>query len=109
MIQLPVSGIDIFLRLPAGTEELLLLESYTVDTSLALALIERVAYPAGAPVAWPNLPVTDLDVLVLRLRQLVFGETAIVGSFADGGRSELERLLLDWQGRHPDVRVRITP
>ena len=36
-------------------------------------------------------------------------ETAIVGSFADGGTSELERLLLDWQGRHPDVRVRITP
>ena len=36
-------------------------------------------------------------------------ETAIVGSFADGGARELERLLLDWQGRHPDVRVQVTP
>ena len=36
-------------------------------------------------------------------------ETGIVGSFADGGARELERLLLDWQGQHPGVRVRVTP
>jgi len=36
-------------------------------------------------------------------------ETGIVGSFADGGARELERLLLDWQRRHPHVRVQVSP
>ena len=36
-------------------------------------------------------------------------ETGIVGSFADGGARELERLLLDWRRGHPNVRVQITP
>ena len=35
-------------------------------------------------------------------------ETAIVGSFADGGAQELERLLLEWREQHPDVRVQVT-
>jgi hypothetical protein len=73
LVRLPVSDIEVFLRLPAGAEDLMLLES-TADTYLALALVQRVAHPTDAPVEWPNLPVTDLDVLVLRLRQMVLGD-----------------------------------
>ncbi len=36
-------------------------------------------------------------------------ETGIVGSFADGGAQELERLLLDWRRLHPDVQVQVKP
>jgi hypothetical protein len=36
-------------------------------------------------------------------------ETAIVGSFADGGARELERVLLDWRALHPHVQVQLEP
>ncbi len=76
--RLPVSGIDVVLRQPAGVEDLFLLETDADDSYLALALLSRVARVANAMAAesgvdWQDLPVTDLDVLMLRLRQLVFG------------------------------------
>jgi hypothetical protein len=36
--RLPVSGIEVFLRQPAGAEDILLTEAATLDTGLALAL-----------------------------------------------------------------------
>src|SRR6266545_859079 len=70
-VRLPVCGREVTLALPTGCEDLLLLEAPVLDTSLALALLGRLAGPAGD---WGALCVPDLDALVLRLRQLVFGD-----------------------------------
>lgn len=79
IVRLPVSGLDVLLYPPTGMEDLLLLETYTSDIALTLALLARVAQVVDPPspeitIAWQDLPVTDLDVLLLRLRQLVIGD-----------------------------------
>jgi hypothetical protein len=73
MITLPVSGIGVEVRAPCGAEDVLLLEARTLDAGLALELLARLARPAGdADVQWGELAVTDLDALLLGLRQELF-------------------------------------
>jgi hypothetical protein len=75
---LPVSGIGVTLRHPTGAEDLLLIECTGNDDAAALALAQRLAEAAnGGEIAWANLPTTDLDVLVLRLRQAIFGDRIV--------------------------------
>jgi len=87
---LPVSRRAVVLRPPRGAEDLLLLESgrtSTGDALLALALARRLVRVAdGDPLDWNSLSVTDLDALILRLRQLVIGDRirADVACPADG-------------------------
>jgi hypothetical protein len=74
-VSLPVSGLEVTLRQPAGDEDMLLLEAPTCDVSLALTLIQKIA--AGTrdlPVSWETLSITDLDALLLGVRQMVFGD-----------------------------------
>ncbi len=75
---LPVSRRVVVLRPPRGAEDLLLLEAARTpagDAALALALARRLVRAAeGEPLDWNGLPVTDLDVLVMRLRQLLIGD-----------------------------------
>jgi len=75
---LPVSRRVVVLRPPRGSEDLLLLEAARTpagDAALALALARRLARAAEAePLDWNDLPVTDLDALVMRLRQLLIGD-----------------------------------
>src|SRR5258708_25740669 len=71
MRRLPVSGIEVTLRQPAGAEDLLLCEAVEFDTSLALALLDRLASPRGD---WSGLCVTDFETLLLLLRQSVAGD-----------------------------------
>ena len=74
-IRLPVSGCHVILRQPTGAEDLLLLEATGDDTALALELAEHLAWPTGGgKLDWPNLTVTDLDALIMRLRQSVIGD-----------------------------------
>jgi len=73
-VRLPISGIDVLLREPVGAEDILLLEATSYDTAFALELVARLAAPANGPaVEWSNLCVTDLDALLLLLRQMLFG------------------------------------
>jgi hypothetical protein len=75
MFRLPVSGLAVVLRQPTGLEDILLLEAPRCDTHLALTLVSRLASCTdGSVTEWGALPVTDLDVLLLRLRQRVFGD-----------------------------------
>jgi hypothetical protein len=66
------------LRQLNGSEDLLLTEAARTqngDVALALALAGRLARAVeGDPLDWENLSVTDLDVLVLRLRQALIGD-----------------------------------
>jgi len=75
MFQLPVSRMEVTLRPPGGTEDLLLTESPSLDTSLAIELVRRIARPTGsAEIDWGQLFVADLEALLLVLRQGVFGD-----------------------------------
>ena len=88
-VRLPISGIDVMLREPVGAEDILLLEAPAYDTAFALEFVARLAAPAnGAAVEWSNLCVTDLDALLLLLRQMLLGNlirTDIVCPAADCG------------------------
>jgi hypothetical protein len=80
MFRLPVSGLTVSLRFPAGDEDLLLLEAPDIDTRLAIDLMARLAEVSGAgggqpPKGWEALPAADLEALLLSLRQMVFGDT----------------------------------
>jgi hypothetical protein len=75
IFRLPVSGHVVALQHPTGAEDLLLLEAMGDDTGLALALAYRLTRPAaGTELDWRELTVSDLDTLILRLRQAVIGE-----------------------------------
>jgi hypothetical protein len=75
VIRLPVAGIEVELGLPAGKEDLLLLESGQPSPDLAIALLRSLAMGVdGNAIDWSALVVTDLDVLLLRLRQRVLGD-----------------------------------
>jgi hypothetical protein len=88
-VRLPISGIDVMLREPVGAEDILLLEAPAFDTAFALELVARLAFLAnGQTVEWSNLCVTDLDALLLLLRQMLLGNlirTDIICPAADCG------------------------
>jgi hypothetical protein len=75
MIRLPVSGLELSLRQPAGAEDIVLLEAPANDAIVALTLISRLAHSVeGTPIDWGDLSVSDLEFLLLMLRQIVFGD-----------------------------------
>jgi hypothetical protein len=81
-VRLPATGIPLILRPLTGAEDLLILEApreprIESELALATALAERVAVTMdGAPFSgWTDVPVVDLDVLLLRLRQSVIGDS----------------------------------
>jgi hypothetical protein len=78
IVRLPVAGIDVLVQLPTGAEDILLFEAGPPDFALALALLSRVVHRVdGEPIDWRTLAVTDVDVLLLRLRQRVLGDAVI--------------------------------
>jgi hypothetical protein len=75
LARLPISGVEVKVRLPDGTDDVLLAEARALDIELAQALVRRVTDATGAdPVSWDELPHTDLDALLLLLRRAVFGD-----------------------------------
>jgi hypothetical protein len=100
---LPVSGLAVALVAPTGAEEVLLAERRAEDASLALALAERLGR-AEAEVDWAALSITDIDVLIARLRMAVvgdrvLGEAACV-SPACAQKVDLSFRLSDWLDHH---------
>jgi hypothetical protein len=79
---LPISGTALSLRQPTGAEDLVLAEHDPDDPALALALVDRLA-TADTTIEWADLPVTDIDTLIVRLRQALVGDRVI----ADGACS----------------------
>jgi hypothetical protein len=100
---LPVSGLAVALVAPTGAEEVLLAERRAEDASLALALAERLGR-AEAAVDWATLSITDIDVLIVRLRMAmvgdrVIGETSCL-SPACAEKVDLSFRLSDWLDHH---------
>lgn len=74
-VRLPVSGLDVDLRPPNGADDLLVLEAGATDMGLALALLARLgARRDGSSFEPAELPIPDVDALVLRLRQRLLGD-----------------------------------
>jgi hypothetical protein len=72
---LPVSRLEVDVRQPSGTEDVLLLDARGLDTELAVELAARTAsLGGGAEHDWSTLPVPDLDALLLLVRRAVFGD-----------------------------------
>jgi hypothetical protein len=69
---MPVSGVRVMLRQPTGIEDLLLSDHRRDDPAVVLRLVERLGQ-ADIEVDWGGFPVTDIDTLILRLRQFVLG------------------------------------
>jgi hypothetical protein len=84
MFRLPVSGLRVAFQQPTGWEDVLLQETRYSRVALSLLLIERLAQPADAgAVDWKELTVTDLDTLLLRLRQYVMGDVILSDTRCD--------------------------
>jgi hypothetical protein len=76
MYRLPVSGARVSLREMTGAEELLFAEGSNSDSELELAIVSRLAERVddeGEP--WEEFTPTDLDALLLAIRQKILGET----------------------------------
>jgi hypothetical protein len=72
--RLPVSGIEVVLRQPAGADDILLAEADRFEPRVALALVAALARPAdGGAVEWAGVTLTDLDATLLAIRRMVLG------------------------------------
>src|SRR5258708_3772008 len=78
MLRLPVSGLEVIVRPPDGTDDLLILETEGNVVACALVLLARVASRAdGEAAEWSALCVTDFEVLLAALRETVLGPAVL--------------------------------
>jgi hypothetical protein len=109
LFRLPVSGHLVALGHPTGAEDLLLLEASGDDTELALALADQLAQPTGgATFDWRELTVSDLEALILRLRQSVIGDRVradvVCQSVGCGRRIDISFSVNDYFGRRKPAK-----
>lgn len=75
MFRLPVSGLVVTIRPLVGEDDLLLQEQRASATELALTLVSRLTRPAdGSVVQWGELTITDLEAVLLLIRQVAVGD-----------------------------------
>src|SRR5271157_6025121 len=75
MFRLPVSGIDVELRLATGADDLLFLEGGGDTLSTSIALAGRLARQCdGRELDAAGLAVPDLEALLLEVRRELFGD-----------------------------------
>jgi hypothetical protein len=93
------------LQLPTGADDIALLEAGKATVAVAVALLARVAHRSdGEPLDWPALAMTDIDALLLALRQRVIGDrlTAEVVCRAPecGERADIAFSIADYLDHH---------
>jgi hypothetical protein len=70
--------VDVVVDSPTGADDILLIEAGAPDFALALALLSRLVRRVDDdPIDWSTLAITDVDLLLLRLRQRVRGDIVI--------------------------------
>jgi len=110
MVALPVSGLHVTLRRPAGEEDVLLFEAPRRDMRLAVALLSRLASEESGELRCEALPVADVEVLLLELRRLMFGEwvrgEAACPSRTCGARVDVSFRVGDYLAHHAPRPVR---
>jgi hypothetical protein len=112
--RLPVSGIGIHVRAPDGADDLLLLEQ-PVGPTLAVGLLSRlVTRDGGGVLDAADLPVADIEAVLIRLRQLLLGDRLVgearCASERCGSRMDVMFGLEDYLDHHrPRALRRIAP
>jgi hypothetical protein len=106
---LPVSGAAVALRQPTGAQDVLLAEHRLDDPALVLALARQLGQADPSP-DWAALPVTDIDTLILRLRQAVTGNRVLAEvtctTASCGQRVDLSFGIDAWLAHHRPRRAR---
>jgi hypothetical protein len=101
---LPVSGITVTLAPLTGVEDILLAEGHAADPALALALARRTGLGPGSALDWADLPVTDVDYFLLRLREALLGGVISANqnclAEACGKRMEFSFRIADYLRHH---------
>jgi hypothetical protein len=108
MVRLPISDLEVTLREPDGADELLLREMSGSPTTVALALLPRLAGSGE----WEALTVTDFEILLLGLRSQLFGDFLALGLICPtcGARIEIGfRVAAYLQGIEPRRPAGVTP
>ena len=109
-LRLPVSGARVVVRPPAGSEDLMLAEATNPGPALALALVRALATAAEGELDWSELPITDIDVLLIRLRQWLIGDfvraDVYCPSEACGAAADLNLRLSEYLSHHAPRPVR---
>ena len=110
MWRLPVSGVEVAVRSLDGADALLLQDQPGSATTVALALLDRVARPVGSSGpdgGWAGLTVTDFEVLIARLRIQALGRVAACGFRCPlPGCGDPVELALDLDAYLAPIRVR---
>ena len=105
MLRLPVAGFDVHVHLPTGADDLALLETGAVDIDVAVGLLSRLMTGAdGTAVDGTALAMTDIDVLLLLLRQRVLGDAVraevVCGGPACGALVDIEFSIESYLHHH---------
>lgn len=105
MLRLPVAGFSVEMRLPTGTDDITLLEAGNPSVGAAVALLAGIVRRSdGAPLDWSALAITDVDVLLLRLRQFVIGDRVIAEVVCEaagcGERGDIIFSIADYLDHH---------
>ncbi len=79
MLRLPVSGIEVALRAPDGTDDILLQEASGGPVAIGIALLARLARAKDDSHDWSELSVTDFEFLLLSMRANRFGSRLDLG------------------------------
>lgn len=108
MLRLPVSGIQVALRAPDGTDDILLQEAHGEPVAIGIALLARLAQAGHGRSEWSELSVTDFEFLLLNLRASRFGPHLALGFACPecNARIEVGFRVLDYLG---GVRPRAAP
>jgi len=109
MVCLPVSGVELALRQLTGAEDILLLEHPTNHPGLALVLVSQLAQVVdNASINWEDLSVSDLEFVLLTLRQMVFGDwirtDAVCPVQGCGKRVDVSFRIRDYLSHHAPRR-----
>jgi hypothetical protein len=86
MPHLPVSGAEVALRAPDGSDDMLLHEAAGDAVEVGLALLERLAGEGD----WAALTVTDFEALLLAVRTARFGQNLALGFACPACRERVE-------------------
>jgi hypothetical protein len=90
MPRLPVSGAEVALRAPDGTDDMLLQETSGGAVEVALAMLPRLASKADDACDWTELTVTDFEALLLALRAARLGPTLALAFACPACRERVE-------------------
>ena len=93
VVRLPVAGLEVVVRPPAGAEDVLLVEAGPPSLALALDLLARLARRTdGAALDPAVLSISDVDVLLLCLRRRIAGDevSAVAMCPAPGCRARVD-------------------